>query len=307
MDQAEQLRRIIKAESAPKRPLARIITVTSGKGGVGKSNVAINLAIQFRRMGQRVIILDADFGLANIEIMFGTVPKHNLSDLIYQGKNIKDVITWGPEGVGFISGGSGISGMYNLSRDYLVYIIVNLAELDAIADTIIIDTGAGIADAVMEFLVASGEIILVTTPEPTSITDSYSLLKALNQQPRFNKDNTVIKAVSNRVSSAEEGQQLFNKLNAVVARYLKLPLSYLGEVPQDQMLARGVMQQTPVSIQYPNSKSSKAFEQIAARLTDKNAEATIKPRGMAAFFSHIITGRKLNERTPEAVLPPINK
>ena len=294
MDQAEQLRRIIKAENAPQRPLARIITVTSGKGGVGKSNVAINLAIQFRRMGQRVIILDADFGLANIEIMFGTVPKHNLSDLIYQGKNIKDIITWGPEGVGFISGGSGISGMYNLSRDYLVYIIVNLAELDAIADTIIIDTGAGISNAVMEFLVASGEIILVTTPEPTSITDSYSLLKALNQQPRFLRDNTMIKVVSNRVASGEEGQQLFNKLNAVVARYLKLPLTYLGAIPQDQMLARGVMQQSPVSIQYPNSKSSKAFEQIARELVNKNGNNEYKPRGMAAFFSHIITGRKLN-------------
>ncbi len=176
MDQAQQLRNIIKNTSMPQRPLARIITITSGKGGVGKSNVAINLAVQFRKMGKRVIILDADFGLANIEIMFGTIPKHNLSDLIYQGKNIKDVITWGPEGVGFISGGSGISGMYNLSRDYLVYIIVNLAELDAIADIIIIDTGAGISNAVMEFLVASGEIILVTTPEPTSITASYSLL-----------------------------------------------------------------------------------------------------------------------------------
>ncbi|MCR5656231.1 MAG: MinD/ParA family protein [Butyrivibrio sp.] len=294
MDQAEQLRRIIKAENAPQRPLARVITVTSGKGGVGKSNVAINLAIQFRRMGQRVIILDADFGLANIEIMFGTVPKHNLSDLIYQGKNIKDIITWGPEGVGFISGGSGISGMYNLSREYLVYIIVNLAELDAIADTIIIDTGAGISSAVMEFLVASGEIILVTTPEPTSITDSYSLLKALNQQPRFSKENTIIKVASNRVASDEEGQQLFNKLNAVVARYLKLPLNYIGAIPQDQMLARGVMQQTPVSIQYPNSKSARAFENIATRLTSSNDLVVAKPRGMAAFFSHIITGRKLN-------------
>ena len=128
MDQAQQLRNIIKNQSLPQRPLARIITVTSGKGGVGKSNVAINLAVQFRKMGKRVIILDADFGLANIEIMFGTIPKHNLSDLIYQGKNIKDIITWGPEGVGFISGASGISGMYNLSRDYLVYIILLVAD-----------------------------------------------------------------------------------------------------------------------------------------------------------------------------------
>lgn len=294
MDQAEQLRNIIKASNTPHRPLARVITVTSGKGGVGKSNVAINLAIQFRRLGQRVVILDADFGLANIEIMFGTIPKHNLSDLIYQGKNIKDVITWGPMDVGFISGGSGISGMYNLSRDYLVYIIVNLAELDAIADTIIIDTGAGISNAVLEFLVASGEIILVTTPEPTSITDSYSLLKALNQYPRFSKENTEIKVVSNRVASDEEGQQLFNKLNAVVARYQKLPLTYLGAIPQDPYLAKGVMQQSPVSIEYPNAKSTKAFENIAGRLTNPGETAMVKPRGMAAFFSHIIRERKLN-------------
>ena len=117
-DQATQLRNIIKNANSSRsnRPLARVITVTSGKGGVGKSNVAINLAIQFRKMGQRVIILDADFGLANIEIMFGTVPKHNLCDLIYQGKNIKEIITWGPMGVGFISGGSGISGMYSRIR-----------------------------------------------------------------------------------------------------------------------------------------------------------------------------------------------
>ena len=117
MDQAEQLRNIIKAGSRPQRPLARVITVTSGKGGVGKSNVAINLAVQFKKMGQRVIILDADFGLANIEVMFGAVPKHNLCDLIYQGKNIKEIITWGPMDIGFISGGSGIAGMSNLSID----------------------------------------------------------------------------------------------------------------------------------------------------------------------------------------------
>ena len=136
MDQAQQLRNIIKMNQTPQRPLARVITVTSGKGGVGKSNTAINLAIQFTRLGQRVIILDADFGLANIEIMFGTVPRYNLSDLIYQGKDITEIITWGPGNVGFISGGSGIAGMSNLSREYLAYIIQNLVKLDSIADII---------------------------------------------------------------------------------------------------------------------------------------------------------------------------
>ena len=300
MDQAEQLRNIIKANNAmnqptgnvPKRPLARVITVTSGKGGVGKSNTAINLAIQFRKMGQKVIILDADFGLANIEIMFGAVPKHNLCDLIYQGKNIREIITWGPMDVGFISGGSGIAGMSNLSREYLVYIIKNLAELDAIADVIIIDTGAGISDAVLEFLVASGEILLVTTPEPTSITDSYSLLKALNRHPRFSNEYSKIKVIANRVDSMEEGRQLYTKLSTVVNRYLKLPLDFLGSVPQDKQLSRAVMQQMPVSLQNPGAASSVAYQRMAEILMNKETNQQAPKRGMAAFFSHIVTGKK---------------
>lgn len=293
MDQAEQLRNIIKANNAPKRPLARVITVTSGKGGVGKSNTAINLAIQFKKMGQRVIILDADFGLANIEIMFGTVPKHNLCDLIYQGKNITEIITWGAGDVGFISGGSGIVGMSNLSRDYLVYIIQNLAQLDAIADVIIIDTGAGIGDAVLEFLVASGEIILVTTPEPTSITDSYSLLKALHRHPRFSSESSQIKVLANRVRNIEDGQNLFQKLNMVVSRYLKLPITYLGAIPQDDLLSEAVMQQTPVSLSQPTSKSARAYERVAARLMNREVSPEGKRRGMAAFFSHLVNGKKI--------------
>ena len=293
MDQAQQLRNINKAEAVSKnRPLARVITVTSGKGGVGKSNTAINLAIHFKKMGQRVIILDADFGLANIEIMFGTVPNHNFCDLIYQGKNIREIITWGPMDVGFISGGSGIAGLSNLSRDYLMYIIQNLAELDAIADIIIVDTGAGISDAVLEFLVASGEILLVTTPEPTSITDSYSLLKSLNRHPRFSNEVSKIKVIANKVDSEEEGQSLFGKLNSVVSRYLKIPITYLGTVPRDPQLAKAVMQQMPVSMQAPQAKSSIAYESIAATLMNKEMNKDVKKRGMAAFFSHIITGKK---------------
>ncbi len=294
MDQAEQLRNIIKANNTTvQRPVARVITVTSGKGGVGKSNTAINLAIWMRKMGQRVIILDADFGLANIEIMFGAVPKHNLCDLIYQGKNITEIITWGPGEVGFISGGSGIAGMANLSREYLNYIIQNLTQLDAIADVIIIDTGAGISDAVLEFLVASGEILLVTTPEPTSITDSYSLLKTLTRHPRFSPEESKIKVIANKVGKMEDGATLFNKLNAVVSRYLKLPLTYLGAIPRDENLAEAVMQQTPVSLQNPTAKSARCYEHMAAKLMNKELNQDIKKRGMAAFFSHLVTGKKL--------------
>ncbi len=290
MDQAEQLR-LIKANRQVK-PLARVITVTSGKGGVGKSNTSINLAIQFRKMGHRVIILDADFGLANIEIMFGAVPKHNLCDLIYQGKNIKDIITWGPMEVGFISGGSGIAGMSNLSKDSLNYIIQNLVELDSLADIIIVDTGAGISDSVLEFLVAGGEVLLVTTPEPTSITDSYSLLKALSRHPRYNSQTTTVRMIANRVFKPEDGQNLFNKLNAVVERYLKIPITFLGSVPQDDKLIRAVMQQTPVSLHSPYAKSSMAYEELAGRLMNREEAKKQPKRGMAAFFSNIVSARK---------------
>lgn len=292
MDQAEQLRNIIKAGAVThSKPLARVITVTSGKGGVGKSSVAINLAIQFRKMGQRVIILDADFGLANIEIMFGAAPKYNLSDLIYRGKRIRDIITWGPMEVGFISGGSGITGLSNLNRDYLSYIIHNLSELDAIADTIIVDTAAGISDTVMEFLVASEEILLITTPEPTSIADSYSLLKALNRHPRFSREKTLVKVIANKVDAVREGDALFGKLNAVVGSYLKIPITYLGVIPRDSQLPKAVMHQQPISLKMPASKSVAAFERIAADIMDKETDQSVPKRGVVAFFSHILAGK----------------
>ena len=288
MDQAQELRNLVKSNPQTKRPLARVITVTSGKGGVGKSNTSVNLALAFKKLGKRVVILDADFGLANVEIMFGTIPKHNFCDLIYQGKSITDIITWGPGDVGFISGGSGIAGLSNLSREYLTYIIQNLAYLDAIADVIIIDTGAGISDAVLEFLVASGEIIVVTTPEPPSITDSYSLIKAVNRHPRFSKENTQVKVIVNRTLKKEDGPLVYKKINTVVKRFLDLSIEYLGDVPQDQMLYDAVMQQTPVTLAHPNSKSAKAFEQITGKLMNLENVGNIKKRGMAAFFSHIV-------------------
>jgi len=292
VDQADKLRNIIKANQVAQQNTARVITVTSGKGGVGKSNVAINLAVQFKNAGKRVIIFDADFGLANIEVMFGAIPKHSLADLIYQGASIRDVITWGPMGIGFISGGSGIAGMGNLSRDHLDYLIRNLSELDTMSDVIIIDTAAGISEAVLEFLVASREILLVTTPEPTSITDSYSLLKALNLHSKFNKDETKVKVITNKVETTEEGKQLYSKLSAVVNRYLKMRMEFLGVVPYDNALVKAVMQQSPVSISNPQTKAAKAFTDIADTLMDIPHTETVYRRGMSGFFANILAGRK---------------
>jgi flagellar biosynthesis protein FlhG len=194
--------------------------------------------------------------------------------------------------VGFISGGSGIAGLSNLSSEYFLYIIQNLSELDALADIIIIDTGAGISSAVLEFLVASGEVILVTTPEPTSITDSYSLLKALLRHPRYSEENTQVKMIANRVETIEEGETLYNKLNAVVSRYLKLELQYIGAIPTDPQLSQAVIQQVPVTINAPACKAALALENIAARLLNIEVTQTVTKRGMAAFFSHILRTRK---------------
>jgi flagellar biosynthesis protein FlhG len=210
--------------------------------------------------------------------------------LIYQGKSISDIITWGPMEIGFISGGSGIAGMSNLGKEYSNYIIQNLSKLDSIADIIIVDTGAGISDAVLDFLVAGSEILLVSTSEPTAIADAYSLLKALNRHPRFKRDESKIAVIANKVSSEDEGEAVYNKISTVVSRYLKLSVSYLGAVPQDKHLQESVMKQTPVSIQNPNAKSAMAIEKMAYSLMDKDYDSVVVKRGMAAFFSHIVAG-----------------
>lgn len=283
MDQAQNLRNIVKKNTVVKEneKKSRIITVTSGKGGVGKTSVSINLAIQFRLQGKSVIIFDADFGLANIEVMFGAIPKYNLSDLIYRGKDLNDIIMKGPMDIGFISGGSGISGFGDLTKDQLTYLVYKIKELESMADIIIIDTGAGISSAVMDFVVASNEIILVTTPEPTSITDSYSLLKALNKRDDFDRSQNHIKIVANRVRSYEEGVNLYNKLNVVVSKFLNFNIEFLGIIENDDNMSKAVIQQKPISMAYPNSKGAKSFKKISDTLLEMTTTDEDEQKGLA--------------------------
>lgn len=267
MDQATQLRNVIKMRSRTEESVkARVITITSGKGGVGKSNVAVNLAIQLRKLGKRVVIFDADLGLANVEVMFGSIPKYNLSDLIYRGKSMKEIITPGPLDIGFISGGSGIMALNNLSRDQITYLVRNLAELDELTDIVLIDTGAGISDSVLEFVLASPEVLLVSTPEPSSLTDSYSLLKALYRNPNFSPQASEINVIANKVLGKEDAQAVFDKLNAVVQQFLKGEIRYLGMIPQDADLEKAVRQQKTVSLAYPDANATRAFEVLAKNL-----------------------------------------
>ena len=273
MDQAENLRNIIKKQNLKNITNSRVIAVTSGKGGVGKSSTSINLAVQFTRMGKKVIILDADFGLANIEVMFGVIPKYNLSDLMFAGKELDEIITEGPEGIRFISGGSGIAKLVNLDKEQVRRLVNKLSELEGMADVIIIDTGAGISPAVMEFLVA--------------ITDSYALLKALSMNDNFKKDETTIKMIANRVDSEAEGRSLYEKLNVVVMKFLEINMQYLGAVPQDNNIKKAIMKQKPVSMIFPNATSSRHFEEIATRLMSEGADVPVHKRGIRGYLRSV--------------------
>ncbi|MGN0141332.1 MAG: MinD/ParA family protein [Roseburia sp.] len=292
MDQAESLRNVIKLKNQAIKPSARVITITSGKGGVGKSNVAVNLAVWMRRQGKRVLIFDADFGLANVEVMFGAMPKYNLSDLIYRGKNIREIITEGPMEIGFVSGGAGIVGMNQLTREQIMYLVKCLGELDELADVILIDTGAGISDQVLEFVAASQEVLVVTTPDPSSLTDSYSLLKTLYRNPGFNPGAVSVNIVSNRVTSEEEGRNVYEKLNSVVQQFLHGTVGYLGMIPQDAILEKAVRQQKIVSIYQPRSNSARAFEVMTSNLLNDERKPVRLNWGIAKMFSDLLRHRE---------------
>ena len=289
MDQAAQLRNVVKMRSrSDTAAKARVVTITSGKGGVGKSNVAVNLAIQLRKLGKRVVIFDADLGLANVEVMFGSIPKYNLSDLIYRGKSIREIITPGPLDIGFISGGSGIMALNNLSKDQITYLVRNLSELDQLADIVLIDTGAGISDSVMEFVLASPEVILVSTPEPSSLTDSYSLLKALYRNPNFLQGNAEINVIANKVLNAEDAAAVFDKLNAVVKQFLKGDIRYLGMIPQDEKLEKAVRQQKTVSLAYPEADAARAFEVLAKNLLNHEQNEVVLRRSFVQMLAGLV-------------------
>ena len=228
MDQAEKLRQVIEELKAkqlgsrmamPEPPVkrsARVLTVTSGKGGVGKTNVTVNLAIALSEQGYRVVILDADFGLANIDVLFGIVPQHTLLDVVRNRKNILEILTDGPRNTRFISGGSGVEDLLKLDRQQIARFIDNMALLDKLADIIIVDTGAGLSDNVMSFIMAADEVLLVTTPEPTSITDAYALIKMVSNRDRTKR----IRLVVNRAENSMEANDVLNKLVLVADRFL---------------------------------------------------------------------------------------
>ena len=291
MDQAEQLRLRVNQQNKIKSN-SKVISVTSGKGGVGKTSLSVNLAIQMAKKGKRVIIIDADFGLANVEVMLGIRPQYNLSDLIYHNKTVQDIMTPGPMGIQFISGGSGVQDLINFDKTHVKMFISKLMVLDSLADIVIIDTGAGISDSVLEFVLSSPQVLLVVTPEPTSITDAYSLLKAVNRNKDFDPAVKKIQIVANRVTNEKEAQEIFSKLSLVAEKFLQNELVYMGCVLQDMNVSRAIIEQKPVSELYPSSSATKGFLHLANRILEEPTEETQQQGIAKVFLNFIKTKRK---------------
>ena len=264
IDQAERLRELCdQTVSSDVSMNARVIAIASGKGGVGKSNFAVNLAIQMCKLGKKVVIIDADFGLANIEILLGVAPKHSVSDVLVGKVGIEDALTTGPLGCLFLSGGTGLAAISDVSDAQLKRLANGFLSLDSQADCIIIDTRAGLSNAVINFVKAADDIIVISTPDPTAIADAYALIKSVKKSML---ELERISLVVNCASSKDEALDVHNKLSAVTQRFLGIELGLLGFIPYDPFLIKAVRRQKPVSILYPFSESANSINEISAGL-----------------------------------------
>ena len=276
LDQAESLRKLINNEEQEiNKTTTKIITVTSGKGGVGKSNFVVNLAILLQNKGKKVLIFDADLGMGNDDVLMGLYPKYNIFDIIFTGLEIKDIIITGTNGVDLIPAGSALSKAQELEEDQKKLFIEKLEMLDEY-DYILMDTGAGVNKDVLSFIAASEELIIVTTPEPTSLTDGYSLIKATDH---YNL-KTKAKIIVNKAFTKEEGEETYNKFNRAVTKFLKIDVEYLGCILEDKKLVQSVKQQKPFVVLYPNCDASKDVEKIAGKLLGQEVDSADGARGM---------------------------
>jgi flagellar biosynthesis protein FlhG len=240
----------------------RVIAITSGKGGVGKTNLSVNLGIALAQAGRRVALLDADMGLANVDILLGIYPKFNLLHVLSGDKTLAEIMLDGPSGLKVIPGASGIQRMSELSTIEQAAVVRAFSEIDQDLDVLIVDTAAGISASVVNFARACQEIIVVACDEPTSLTDAYAFIKLLNRD--YNLSNFHV--VANMVQTVQQGQALFQKLIKVTDHYLDVNLRFLGSVPYDDYLCRSVQKQTPVVVAYPGSKASIAVKELAGKI-----------------------------------------
>ena len=241
----------------------RAIAVTSGKGGVGKSNVVINLALSFSRLNKKVLIMDADLGLANVDVLLGLTPKYNISHILDGSRSLEEVLIEGPGGIRIMPASSGVHNLTHLTDEQKLVLLDLFDDMDLDVDILLIDTGAGISDAVLYFNLAAQEKIVVVTPEPTSLTDAYALIKVLYTK----YEERYFKILANSVKSEKEGIAIFEKISRVADHFLNdLSLEYIGSIPRDPNLNKAVMQQQALMEAYPNAPAAKSFMTAATRI-----------------------------------------
>lgn len=291
-DQADKLRQLLlnkKSDgdihiSNAKGKETRVIAITSGKGGVGKTNFTINLAISLSNLGYKIIVFDADIGLGNIDIVLGVVPRNNISSVINGTKDILDIMTDGPNGIKIIPGGSGVKDLNDLSEEKIDNMIRAFSKLENYADFILIDTGAGLSNTVLSFVRAAEEVILVTTPEPTSLTDAYAMIKTLTVYEQC--DN--LKVIVNRAENSVEADEIFEKLSRATNRFLKIKLENLGYILHSKLVVESIKSQTPLLLMYPNSPVASKINEIAFKLIGR--EETVNSKKGVGGFMKKLTG-----------------
>jgi len=248
----------------PKRNAkARVIAITSGKGGVGKTNIVANLGYAFTKLGKKVLILDADLGLGNLDVLLGLTPRYNLSHVIMEEKSIEDILVEGPGKMKILPASSGIQELTNLTRKQKINILTQLDRLIDSVDVLFIDTAAGISSNVMDFNATAQEIVVVVSPEPTSITDAYALMKVLS----LKYSEKVCKLLVNMTTRPEEGREVFRQLHLVTDRFLDINIEYLGCILKDEKVTRGVKNQKIVSELFPDTQASRCFKDLARKIS----------------------------------------
>lgn len=280
-DQAAGLRAMQtnKTTSSSETQPVRVIAVASGKGGVGKTNVSVNLGISLSKLGHRVLLMDADMGLANVDIMLGLQTKYNLSHVLDGEKTLQEVIVEGPGGLKIIPAASGVRRMAQLSALENAGIINAFSELSGDIDILLVDTAAGIADSVVSFCRAAQEVVVVVTDEPASITDAYALVKVLSRDYQL----TQFRLLANMSRTPAHGRQLYEKFAKVCEQFLDVSIDFLGSVPFDHDLREAVQKQVPVTVYRPNSIASKSFNDMA-----KQVERWPIPRGVTGYLQFFV-------------------
>jgi len=266
----------------------RVIAVTGGKGGVGKTNVSVNLAASLAEMGKRTLLMDADLGLANVDVLLGLTPKFTLADLVANRCQLEDVLLEGPDGLLIVPASSGFRHMAELSSAEHVGLVNVFSELQRALDVMVVDTAAGITDSVLTFCQAAQDTVVVVCDEPASITDAYALIKVLSRERGVDR----VHVIANMVRDPNEGRKLYEKLARVCERFLgDVALHYLGAVPQDDWLRRAVQRQQAVVKAYPGSPSARAINEIA-RLTAR-WQPPVAARGNVEFFVERMINRSV--------------